>query len=745
MTHGMTSFARRAIGGVALIALLSCGGGGSGGSTTAAPQWVLVPENPVYVAYQAAAETGAAVAEQAPERFRPEDFARAGGTVRPPIPPPSVGGFCVFPAKYDLRELGRATPAWGSDCGCGMCWTFATLGSLESSIAPGNIRNLSENHLQLGGWDGAECFKGGNAENAIPYLAAWRGPIDHAEFDLCGARDTESTRVNARVHVQNVFVLPEREGPLDLCWIKWAVTHLGGLYASCSLGWGINSDLNTMYVPMTGWEIHAVTILGWDDTYDRNRFFCNHPSVPPADRVPPGDGAFLVKDGSAAKWDQGHFWISYYDKSFAVHPVAFTGEPVENYARNYQWDPRGNIDSMLLAAVGAGALASWQGNVFTAAADEYVAAVGLFEFYDAAMDYEVRIYLDPVGGPTSPSGPAATFDVSLPMKGYFTAKLPTPVKVAKGQRFGVVLRGTARDSGLPGALCLERPVGGATKVHAAPGQSYVSTDGATWQDLTTLSYWVKYPDTTATLTDTNLRIKAFTTPVLTASASLELADLSVTWELHNAGSEGGWVRPTGQQRIQVAGRFEDVGDEFEAERYVDALGEEFPTDDGWVFIPPGERVTAFSSAWAVEAAEQVAWRLHALDPNDGFTVNPGLWKYLNDLLATPLHVLSSDPGPGATVNVPAVPVLTVTYDAALKVGPGLLGITLSSGSEVRTVYATVLGSVLQLVPSKPLGAGLDLGGTTWHLHVPKDAVLSASLGNPLVNDYDVSFAVVGVN
>ncbi len=744
MTCTLGNLVRGTIGVTALLALLACGGGGSGGATGGgAPQWVLVPENPAYVAYQVDAEAGLAVAEQTPPRFRPEDFERAGGALGSPVPPPSVGGLCVFPATYDLRELGRATPAWGSDCGCGMCWTYAALGSLESSIAPENVRDLSENHLQLGGWDGAACFKGGAAIYCVPYLSSWRGPVDHAEFDLCGTRDSGSTRLSARVHVQNVFFLPERQGPLDLCWIKWAVTHLGGLYAACALAWGIDTAQNTMYVPMPGWEIHAVTILGWDDTFDRNRFFCSHPSVAPIDRVPPGNGAFLVKDGSPAMWDQGHFWISYYDRSFAVQPVAFTGEPVGNYARNYQWDTRGDIDSMLLHAQGSDALASWQGNVFSAVADEYVAAVGLFEFYDDAMDYEVRVYLDPVGGPTSPAGPAATFEVSLPMKGYFTVKLPVPVKVSKGQKFGVVLRGRQRDHGWPGALSLERPAGDKNEVHAAPGQSYVSTNGTTWQDLTTVACYEG--DEIVTLTDTNLRIKAFTTPVLTASASLELADLSVAWEIHNAGSEGAWVRPTGQQRTKVGGRFEDVGDEFAAERYVDGLGEEFPTDDGWLFVPPGERISAFSSAWAAEVAEQVAWRLHTLDPADGFTVSPGLLKYLNDLLATPLHVLSSDPFPGAMVNVPAVPVLTVTYDAALQVGPGLLGITLSSGAEVRTVYATVLGSVLQLVPAKPLGAGLDLGGTTWHLHIPKDAVLSASLGNPLVNDYDLSFTVVGVN
>jgi C1A family cysteine protease len=652
----------------------------------------------------------------------------------------------VFPPTYDLRDLGRSTPAWGSDCPCGMCWTSAALGSLESSIAPWTFRDLSENHLQLGGWDDAECLQGGSAQTCVPYFASWRGPVDHADFNACAIRAPGSLSRPVRAHVQNIYFLPQRDDPLDHCWLKWAVMHLGGLYAAVSHGFGLDLSQNTLYYPFPGGEIHAVTLIGWDDAFDRNRFFCPHPSLSLAERIPPGDGAFLVKEVSGPTFgDQGHIWVSYYDRSFAVNAVAFTGEPVGNYSRNYQYDPYGTIESLLLAPTGAGAVAAWQGNVFTAEADEYVAAVSLCEFYESAMDYEIRVYLDPTNGPVHAGAPAATCNVSLVMKGYYTIKLPSPVLVRKGQRFSVVLRGRERDHGWPGALCLERPGPGASLARASPGQSYVSTNGATWQDLTTVTYQ-KAPGQLGTLTDTNLRIRAFTTPVLVASASLARGDLSVTWQLRNDGTEGMWARPEGQQRIQVGGGFEDVGDPFTAETSTNRQGEVMATDGGWVFVPPGETVTAASAPYAAELAEQIAWRNDVVETFGGLTISQGIVQYINDLLATPLHVLSSDPGAGAQVSVPFVPVLTVTYDAPLQVGPGLLGITVSSGNDVRSVYAVVQGSVLQIVPAKPLSAlPGQLGGTTWQLHVPKNAVLSANQGNPLVNPFDISFTVTGVN
>jgi C1A family cysteine protease len=52
-----------------------------------------------------------------------------------------------FPSKYDLRTLNRVTSV--KDQGdAGNCWAFATYGSMESSLKPGETLDFSENNMK---------------------------------------------------------------------------------------------------------------------------------------------------------------------------------------------------------------------------------------------------------------------------------------------------------------------------------------------------------------------------------------------------------------------------------------------------------------------------------------------------------------------------------------------------------------------------------------------------------------------
>src|SRR5660397_108005 len=63
---------------------------------------------------------------------------------------------------------------------------------------------------------------------------------------------------------------------------------------------------------------HAITIVGWDDSFDRNKF----------KQVPSGDGAFIVKNNWDQSWgEEGYFYISYYDSKLGYNENAvFTAE-----------------------------------------------------------------------------------------------------------------------------------------------------------------------------------------------------------------------------------------------------------------------------------------------------------------------------------------------------------------------------------------------------------------------------------
>jgi C1A family cysteine protease len=51
------------------------------------------------------------------------------------------------PTSYDLRTLNRVTPVENQG-DAGTCWTFATYGSLESYLMPGETWSFSENNLK---------------------------------------------------------------------------------------------------------------------------------------------------------------------------------------------------------------------------------------------------------------------------------------------------------------------------------------------------------------------------------------------------------------------------------------------------------------------------------------------------------------------------------------------------------------------------------------------------------------------
>ncbi len=436
------------------------------GRGAAERHWVLAPRNADFLAYRARRDAGLPVPELMPASITRRDIAVVQGHVEPPLPqPPLVDGICAFPSSFDRRTLGAVTPVWPTGQGCGSCWTVASLSSLESYFAPEELHDFSEAHMQLenGAFvpdPKASCLRDANEHLAAFYLADWRGPVNETDFDPWNVDGASPPAVVK--HVQNIWFPPDRTGPLDNCWIKLFVMHVGAVYSSISRSWGehVAEGDRTYYNPFAT-AIHAVAIIGWDDHFDRTKFFCGYPNLAEAQRVPPGDGAWIVKDHATPG---GVLYVSYYDVSIGNQLAVYTGEPVGNYARIYQYDTAVTEalayapDPMhaaeeIYTVDDTHAHVNYQGNVFTAVVDENLAAVGFYEWVGPETDYEILVYLDPDNGPVRASGAhAASVKVSPILRGYFTVPLPKPVPLAKDQRFGVVLKGRPRGGGLPLAI-----------------------------------------------------------------------------------------------------------------------------------------------------------------------------------------------------------------------------------------------------------------------------------------------------
>ena len=180
--------------------------------------------------------------------------------------------------------------------------------------------------------------------------------------------------------------------------------------------------IHTFYSPSTAsyycnWTMdnnHAVAIVGWNDSFDRNLF----------SNVPPENGAFIVKNSWGTEWgDEGYFYISYYDSNIGKYNSIFTAESPDNYKYIYQYDPLGWTSNY-----GYGNPTGWCANVFTAKSDEVLKAVSFYTT-DSNCNYEIYIYTNLGSRPTSSAGLVFAQSGSSATAGYHTVPLSSTIQL----------------------------------------------------------------------------------------------------------------------------------------------------------------------------------------------------------------------------------------------------------------------------------------------------------------------------
>lgn len=404
-------------------------------------------------------------------------------------------GLEVYPSRYDLRDSNGVTAV--SDQGsAGACWAFSTLASLESYLLHNQSEtwDLSENNakniLVSSNQDGFDRIHDGGGNNlvAAAYFTRWDGPVLESADpynDLLGISPSNTTVAK---HVQEIMILPGVNHSDNL--FKWMITNYGAISVTM---WFDNSYFNSenntyYYYDEIGHINHGVTLVGWDDNFDQNKF------TPAA----PGNGALIIKNSWGDNWgEDGYFYISYYDTVTGVDTkrynrnFLFTAENVSNHDYIYQYDSLGLTTSRgytnNTTAYGA--------NVFTATTNETLEAVSFYTV-DSNSFYNLSVYLDPEVGPVNSSGPVAVKNGSISLAGYHTIDLDTNVSLLEGQNFSVVVEFTTPDYNYP--VPIESPISGySSNAHAEAGQSYMSQTGTEWTDLSEYN--------------ANICIKAFTT------------------------------------------------------------------------------------------------------------------------------------------------------------------------------------------------------------------------------------------
>ncbi|WP_342305880.1 lectin like domain-containing protein [Methanolobus sp. ZRKC5] len=437
-------------------------------------------------------------------------------------------GLEVYPSRYDLRDNNGVTAV--RDQGyAGSCWAHASIGSLESFLLhnQSDTWDISENNakniLVSSNQDGFDRAHGDGGNNLITtaYFTRWDGPVvesDDPYNDLSGISPSNTTVAK---HVQEVMILPGVNESNDL--FKWMITNYGAISVSMWYdGSCFNSENNTYYYydEIRGTN-HAVTLVGWDDDFDRHNFT----------QTAPGNGAFIIKNSWGTNWgEDGYFYTSYYDNATGLdigfyglntkpygRNFMFTAENVSNYDHIYQHDPLG-----WTACTGYNNTTAYGANVFTATTNESLEAVSFYTV-DSNSFYNISVYRDPETGPVNSSGPVSVQNGSIPIAGYHTVDLDTNVSLLQGQNFSVVVEFTTPNYNYP--IAIEKTISGySSNAHAEAGQSYMSQNGTEWEDISE--------------SDKNVCIKAFTkeekVPKAAFVAGTKIVHINESVDFHDA-------------------------------------------------------------------------------------------------------------------------------------------------------------------------------------------------------------------
>lgn len=376
----------------------------------------------------------------------------------------------VVPARYDGRT---GIPAVRDQNPYSTCWSFAALASGEASLIRQGLDtslDLSEfqmsyffyNHVDdplkntagdktigmrygidvtgeaSGGNEKAYLDIGGNNFFSTWTMAAWKagGAENKSPYTSIGAangRLADSLAYEDLAHLQNAYWLPfytrNEYQQQNLNRVKKMIMEYGAVASSYyHLDSYYNKTYHTYYSDLAGTN-HAISIVGWDDNFSRERFQTGY--------RPENDGAWLVRNSWGTGWgDSGYFWMSYEEKSMSNSAFVFLFEDADNYDYNYQYD--GSCGYKWLTS---GSSEISVANRFEVYGDkvQVLRAVSI-GMYSADADYSIQIYKDPelgnpINGKPMLSKPRTG---TIPYTGYHTILLEEPVILEPGHSFSVV-------------------------------------------------------------------------------------------------------------------------------------------------------------------------------------------------------------------------------------------------------------------------------------------------------------------
>lgn len=405
-----------------------------------------------------------------------------------------IASYALYPGTYNANEERFVTEV-KNQRNTSLCWAFSLASNLETSLLTREQKyyDLSEEQLAyfwanrvndpLGNTPNDKITRTqsdyhgtGNGRVASFFLSTWSGMTteEKVPFQSSAVTWPDSLAYDTSAYMEDAIfsqytVERTKQLLIEYNSVSAMIYMLDNYYYP---------DTASYSCPQSGLVNHAVTIVGWDDTYSKENF-------PSASGVN-NDGAWIVKNSYGKNWGKnGYFYLSYEDQSI-TNLVSNTASASEEYNNNYFYDG---------AAAGTVTFPSktinngyYVSNIFKATAgngkDEKLGEIVTAVPQDNT-DFQIQVYTDLKNTSDPTSGTPAyaePVDYTQPLAGIHTIHLNTPVKIPQGTFYSVVIR-------IPDGsnkFYVEKTTTSTSWFTATagidPDQSFISTSGKKWYD-----------------------------------------------------------------------------------------------------------------------------------------------------------------------------------------------------------------------------------------------------------------------
>ena len=405
-----------------------------------------------------------------------------------------IASYALYPGTYNANEERFVTEV-KNQRNTSLCWAFSLASNLETSLLTREQKyyDLSEEQLayfwanrvndSLGNTPNDKITRTqsdyhgiGNGRVASFFLSTWSGMTteEKVPFQSSAVTWPDSLAYDTSAYMEDAIfsqytVERTKQLLMEYNSVSAMIYMLDNYYYP---------DTASYSCPQSGLVNHAVTIVGWDDTYSKENF-------PSASGVN-NDGAWIVKNSYGKNWGKnGYFYLSYEDKSI-TNLVSNTAVTTPAYPNNYFYDgaAAGTV-TFPGKTINNGYYVS---NIFKATAgngkDEELGEIVTAVPQDNT-DFQIQVYTDLKNTSDPTSGTPAyaePVDYTQPLAGIHTIHLNTPVKIPQGTFYSVVIR-------IPDGsnkFYVEKTTTSTSWFTATagidPDQSFFSTSGKKWYD-----------------------------------------------------------------------------------------------------------------------------------------------------------------------------------------------------------------------------------------------------------------------